>query len=193
MSDSDSDYDSIPDGHEPEYFEYPSDYEDDQDSIPCSLEGELDEQTNIPITNSKTLIAYTFIYHETLYTHTYIHNLIYKISPTTFYRYPLYKLENFLQSSYEDWNWRYIRFPQLPKIRIVQVIHLFHDSFPTEPEYLVIDKTFWLRIVQRTWKRKYAEKCRLLRQRGSLLNQRHFELRGRFLPGYQYINLLPLF
>jgi hypothetical protein len=188
---SDSDDDSIPDGHEPEYFEYPSDYEDNEDSIPCSLEGELDEQTDILITNSKTLIAYTFIYHETHYTHTYIHNLIYKISPTTFYRYPVYKLENFLQSSYEDWR-RYIRFPQLPKIRIVQVIHIYHPDC-IEPEYRLIDKTVWLRIIQRIWKRKYTEKCRRLRERGSLQNQRHFELRGRFLPGYNQINLLPLF
>jgi hypothetical protein len=190
-SDSDSDYDSIPDLDEPEYFEYPSDYEDEQDSIPCSLECELDEQDEITVDNSKTLIAYTFLFRESRGSPMHEHNLIYKISPTTFYRYTVHKLESFLQSSYDDWT--YYSYPQLPQIRIIQVIHLFHDQFPSEPEYRLIDKTFWLRIVQRTWKRKYAEKCRLLLQRGSLQNQHHFELRGRFLPGYQHINLLPLF
>ena len=175
MSDSDSDDDSIPDGYEPQFFEYPSDYEDDQDSIPCSLEGELDEQDELTVDNSKTLIAYTFLFRESRGSPTHEHLLIYKISPTTFYRYTVHKLESFLQYSYDDWT--YYSYPQLPKIRIIQVIHVFHDQF----------------LVQRTWKRKYAEKCRLLRQRGSLQNQRHFELRGRFLPGYQHINLMPLF
>jgi len=187
---SDSDDDSIPDGHEPEYFEYPSDYEDNEDSIPCSLEGELDEQDQITIENSKTLIAYTFIYRESRSSPNYEHQLIYKISPKTFYRYSMTKLEAFLQYSYDDWS--YVSFPQLPKIRVVQVIHIYHPDC-IEPEYRLIDKTFWLRLIQRIWKRKYVEKCRRLRERGSLQNQRHFELRGRFLPGYNQINLLPLF
>jgi len=187
---SDSDDNSIPDSYEHEYFEYPSDYEDDEDSIPCSLEGELDEQDRITIENSKTLIAYTFIYRESRGSPDYEHQLIYKISPKTFYHYSSAKLESFLQYSYDDWT--YYSYPQVPKIRIVQVVHIYHLDY-IEPEYRLIDKTIWLRLVQRIWKRKYAEKCRFLHERGSLHNQRHFELRGRFLPGYNQINLLPLF
>ena len=186
---SDSDDDSFSDGYEPQYFEYPSDYED-EDSIPCSLEGELDEQDQITVENSKTLIAYTFIYRESRSSTDYEHQLIYKISPKTFYRYSIHKLETFLQYSYDDWT--YYSYPQQPKIRIIQVIHIFHPPF-TEPEYRVIDKTIWLRLVQRIWKRKYVEKRRRLLERGSLQNQRHFELHGRFLPGCNQIHLLPLF
>ncbi len=45
----------------------------------------------------------------------------------------------------------------------------------------VVLKTFWLKIIQRTWKRIYREQQEMLRNRCSLTNMRYFELRGRHL------------
>jgi hypothetical protein len=134
-------------------------------------------------------IGYTFLYQETrtsLFTHLFIHRL----SPTTFYRFPTEKLEYYLEYYSFDWDYHYA--PDAPRIRIIQIQHKYNET-DTEPEYQVIDKTFWLRLVQRTWKRKYYEKRRIERARGSVQNQRHFEIRGRYLPGYNHIHLLPLF
>ena len=41
-------------------------------------------------------------------------------------------------------------------------------------------KTYWIRIIQRRWKRVYSEKMRKLRLRGGLRAQRHFEICGKY-------------
>ena len=44
----------------------------------------------------------------------------------------------------------------------------------------VILKTHYIRLIQRKWRRLYAEKMRKWRERGSLLAQKHFELTGNY-------------
>jgi hypothetical protein len=46
--------------------------------------------------------------------------------------------------------------------------------------YGLVIKTYWIRIIQRTWKRIYAEKMRLIRLRGGLKAQRNFEISGKY-------------
>lgn len=46
--------------------------------------------------------------------------------------------------------------------------------------YHVTIKTYWLRIVQRTWKRVYAERKKCLALRRTLPVLRYFELHGRY-------------
>jgi hypothetical protein len=41
-------------------------------------------------------------------------------------------------------------------------------------------KTYWIRIIQRRWKRVYSEKMRLIRLRGGLRAQRNFEISGKY-------------
>lgn len=46
----------------------------------------------------------------------------------------------------------------------------------------IVLKTHWIRILQKKWRRWFAEKKRRLRIRGSLASQRQFELTGKYFP-----------
>ena len=147
-----------------------------------------DEESRV-IPNRASIIGYSFFFKQ--YRHSNIqHLLIHRLSPTTFYSYPTERLEEYLDYYRVEWNYHYA--PDAPHIRILQIEHVYTKHSP-EPEYLLIDKTFWLRLVQRVWKRKCKEKKRRQCARGTLHNQRHIELYGKYLPGYNYLSLLPLF
>ena len=62
----------------------------------------------------------------------------------------------------------------------IQIMQLFINQ--KTGAFNVVLKTFWLRIVQRTWKRIYRERQEMLKKRCSLINLRNFELRGKHLP-----------
>jgi len=106
------------------------------------------------------------------------------ISSKSFLRYPIYTVYNYLSgnSIFPTGRWRIGN--NETKIQIMQVL-----INPKTQEYNVVIKTFWLRIIQRTWKRIFQERQYILRKRYSILNLRHFELRGqhshklRSLPG----------
>ena len=59
---------------------------------------------------------------------------------------------------------------------------------PVTMEYIVVLKTFWLRIVQRTWRRVLRERAAVLRKRCSISNIQHRLIRGRHQTG---LNVLP--
>lgn len=72
----------------------------------------------------------------------------------------------------------------------------FHNNFTTieimkldisdNDVYNVISKTHWLRLVQRVWKRVFAERCRILNNRKSLRSLSSREIntkRNSVLPG----------
>ena len=170
---------------------------DDDSSIPESLDEDLNETFEL-IPDGKYSIAYTFIFKE-FRNSLFEHQIIHRMSPTTYFRYPTEQLEYYLE--FYSFYWTYFYAPEPARIRIVQVIHnLPHDQPNTnaqpgqiEPEYIVIDKSFWIRVLQRTWKRKYAEKKRLERAKGTIRNQRYFEIHGRYLAPSGYINPQPLF
>ena len=83
-----------------------------------------------------------------------------------------------------------------------QILHSYqHDLYPNyrnivlqenyiKPEFVecihidgclvAIIKTFWLRIVQRAWKKQYAKRQSIIRSRGHIASQRHFELTGTY-------------
>lgn len=165
---------------EDEYLDTESDYYSIPETIPETV---IDEQNSEElIINKKYCIAFILVHAEI---NTYQQPLfLNKITTTTFYKYPAYKLKQYYMT-----NTMYAYF--CPTISIVQIQHIFHDPF--EPEYQVIDKTFWLKLIQRTWKRKYAEKQKRMKQRGSLQNQRNFELYGKYTRGFNRITLLPIF
>ncbi len=54
-------------------------------------------------------------------------------------------------------------------------------------EYYVVKKTFWLRIVQRCWKRIFAERQRQLTLRKQIANITLFELTGKNVCGFSGI------
>ena len=55
------------------------------------------------------------------------------------------------------------------------------------PQVVVVLKTIWLRLIQRTWKRVYKERVRVIALRCSLQCQRHMELTGRYIEGAHYL------
>uniref|UniRef100_A0A6C0ARV3 Uncharacterized protein n=1 Tax=viral metagenome TaxID=1070528 RepID=A0A6C0ARV3_9ZZZZ len=68
-----------------------------------------------------------------------------------------------------------------PSIDIIKLSILPDDS------YSVITKTHWLRLVQRTWKRVYQERQKVLINRAKISSQRHFELHGQYPYGLNYM------
>ncbi len=53
--------------------------------------------------------------------------------------------------------------------------------------YRVIMKTYWLRLIQRTWKRIYVQKMAIIRMRGSIRAQRYSEIHGRYPDGLRHL------
>lgn len=98
------------------------------------------------------------------------------ISPGTFYRYKLNDVLHYL------WLYSIVRTSQSQ----FEIMKLHIDE--VSGVYNVILKTFWLRIVQRTWKRIFRERQEIWRKRMSLGSLRHRELRGRYP---SHINSLP--
>jgi hypothetical protein len=98
------------------------------------------------------------------------------ISAKSFLRYPLHSILYYLEdiSIFPTNNWRLYNIEN--RLQIMQVV----INSMTQ-EYNVVLKTFWLRIVQRTWKRILRERQVILRKRGSLKNLLYFERRGRHL------------
>uniref|UniRef100_A0A6C0HJ78 Uncharacterized protein n=1 Tax=viral metagenome TaxID=1070528 RepID=A0A6C0HJ78_9ZZZZ len=62
----------------------------------------------------------------------------------------------------------------------VPCIHILKLDIKPDGEYRAIIKTFWLKIVQRAWKKRFAERQSVIRSRGHIAAQRHFELTGTY-------------
>jgi hypothetical protein len=80
-------------------------------------------------------------------------------------------------------------------VEILQVNHIYIENQSWIGQlYQYTCKTFWIRLIQRIWRRKCAEKKRVQMLRGSLQNQRRFELTGRYGSGLNCIShLMPIF
>jgi hypothetical protein len=72
---------------------------------------------------------------------------------------------------------------QLSVLQIIQKIRMTPDP----DNVVIILKTFWIRLVQRTWKRVYRERRRVIQLRCSRQCHRHVELTGRYIEGAQYL------
>lgn len=98
------------------------------------------------------------------------------ITANTFMNYPIYSILFYL---YEFSLFHFVK----NRIEIMKLyIH------PVTAEYIVVLKTFWLRIVQRTWRRILRERAEILRKRCSIQNIQHRLVYGRHLIG---LNVLP--
>jgi hypothetical protein len=58
-------------------------------------------------------------------------------------------------------------------------IHILQLHISSQGVYTVVIKTFWLRIVQRTWRRIHKERQDVLKKRASIPSLRERELRGK--------------
>ena len=97
------------------------------------------------------------------------------ISPRTFYRYDAHILSIYLYETSIVETQRY------PRLQIMQL-----DITP-EGDYCCILKTFWLRLIQRTWKRVFAQKMATVRRRGSILSLKYSEIHGKYPDGLRHL------
>ena len=68
------------------------------------------------------------------------------------------------------------------------VFDIMQLNISSDGVYKVVIKTFWLRIVQRTWKRIFRERQEMWRKRMSLAALRSREISGKYPLG---IRVLP--
>jgi len=97
------------------------------------------------------------------------------VSVSTFYKYSYERICGYL------YRYSVIRADN-PSVDIIKLSVLPDES------YSVILKTHWLRIVQRTWKKVYQERQKILINRGNVSEQRYFEIHGQYRKG---MNVLP--
>ena len=57
-------------------------------------------------------------------------------------------------------------------------LHILPDGV-----YEVSVHTFWIRIIQRAWRKTYAQRIRQIRLRGNIRNQEYFRKNGRYMQG----------
>jgi hypothetical protein len=93
--------------------------------------------------------------------------LVATISPTIFFEYDSSIIRGYLYLLSD------VRPNQLPQIDIIQ-LSIKNDY------YTCIIKTFWIRIIQRHWKKVFAQRMQVLRMMGSIPAQRHFEIYGKY-------------
>lgn len=60
-------------------------------------------------------------------------------------------------------------------------------SLTNENVYRVVLKTFWIRLIQRTWKRIYQERCAVVKKRKSVVAQLYRQVHGKYPIGLNYL------
>jgi hypothetical protein len=78
-------------------------------------------------------------------------------------------------------------YPHIQKYVELYNIHYKHNKrvdimklYIVDEEYIVVLKTFWIRIIQRNWRRVYNQRLRVIQQRMNPTEQFHFQTRGRY-------------
>jgi hypothetical protein len=101
--------------------------------------------------------------------------LLVAIQSSTFLKYPYHFIEKYMDL--------YIPVPQ-KQIEIMKV-HIRYDK-----QYRLVNvvlKTHWIRLIQRHWKKTYAQKKRVLIARMSPYSQMYYSFTGRYTVGYNHI------
>jgi hypothetical protein len=103
------------------------------------------------------------------------------VSVSTFYRFPMDAAKQYLIDYIESVE-SVDDFVDTSGILAYNIGHNIRvDGLRDFPDGSVLTiKTYWIRIIQRRWKRIYAEKMRLLWLRGGLRAQRNFEICGKY-------------
>jgi hypothetical protein len=82
---------------------------------------------------------------------------------------------------------------------ILPEVHIMQVRIKPDGLYSTILKTFWIKWIQRAWKKQYAKRQEILRLRSSIQVQRYFELYGQYpnmlknIPGiYGLLSSIPI-
>ena len=98
------------------------------------------------------------------------------ISPNAFYRYPYSIVLQYLMEFS-------VTYPVCHQLRILK-LHIT-KCYSWEFHY-VIDKTYWLRLIQRHWRAIYKENRKRLIARKSPMMQRYREIHGKYPIGFNH-------
>lgn len=90
-------------------------------------------------------------------------------------------VSSFFDFSYENVQ-RYLCLPFEPTHQ-VDILHLQIQN----GIYFVIIKTFWIRIIQRNWRRVFKKRCEIIAKRRLLKSIRYAQLNGRYSDGLNYL------
>ena len=101
--------------------------------------------------------------------------MVNSVSTNAFFRYPFDKIRNYL-TKYSIMNM------QNARVHIMK-LHILNDG-----SYSVVLKTFWLRLIQRHWKKVFKERTVIIKKRCSIRNVLSREIHGRYMVG---LNSLP--
>ena len=96
------------------------------------------------------------------------------VSSRTFFRLPFASVVHYLYCSS-------VVYLQSPTIDIIQI---YVDP---QDRYIAIKKTFWLRLVQRRWKKIYRERCDIWARRTHLSSLRYREIYGKYPVGLRVL------
>ena len=96
------------------------------------------------------------------------------VSSRTFFRFPFASVVHYLYCSS-------VVYLQSPTIDIIQI---YVDP---QDRYIAIKKTFWLRLVQRRWKKIYRERCEIWARRTHLSSLRYREIYGKYPVGLRVL------
>jgi hypothetical protein len=123
------------------------------------LDEEILDTENMEMINKHYYIgSYSYIQEE--------NNLLFdnKIQVATFMKYDSYEISNYLFES------SIMQIYSLPSIEILQ-LHILPDD-----TYSVVIKTFWIKIIQRAWKRVYKQRQKLIQSMKNVNSIRRREL-----------------
>lgn len=102
------------------------------------------------------------------------------VSPRIFYKYPYNNVSRYLRAYSVLRNKYFTKNIQIMQLKIIQeqlTTTYIHHTFT------VIIKTYWIRLIQRHWKKIYKIRMDFIQLRKRFSNQRHFELNGRYISG----------
>jgi hypothetical protein len=91
-----------------------------------------------------------------------------------------FKYNSYLISRYFYWHSSFYVAEHPP----VELIQIYEVGNPLTVSYCVI-KTFWIKIIQRVWRRVYNERQRIIQGRKTIESIRYRELNGHFPEGYR--------
>jgi len=108
------------------------------------------------------------------------------VPPVTFLKYNSYMI-----SKYFYWHSSFY-IAENPPIDLIKLYEADEPGSPFPAVYCVI-KTFWIKIIQRVWRRVFRERMRILRGRSTIASIRYRELNGYFPEEYRVIPRFTLF
>ena len=99
--------------------------------------------------------------------------MVNSVSPIVFFQYEFERIRKYLA--------------QYSIVRVENAkVHIMKLCILEDGTYSVLLKTHWLRLVQKHWKKVYAERKRVFRGRRNLANLKHREIYGRWTNGLNY-------